>query len=257
MRIKNVIFDYGGTLDTGGTHWADIIFNAYHRHGINVTEENFTKAYIIAEKALSKYNLIKPSDTFKKILFAKIRIQMEWLYDHGCVSLSIPQLKVCHKAIVDELYRFAKQNTRNARNVISVIKSSGMNVALVSNFYGNIRTVLGEMGLLDSFDCIVESAEVGIRKPDPRIYALAGEKMGVQAGQEDSVVVVGDSLEKDIIPANSLGYRTVWIRPSESTNKGLFDKALTHTIANSPFITPNKTITNIQQLLLFIDTINI
>ena len=50
-------------------------------------------------------------------------------------------------------------------------------MVLVSNFYGNINVVLREFQLDDLFDSVVESAVVGIRKPDSRIFTLGVEAM--------------------------------------------------------------------------------
>ena len=50
-------------------------------------------------------------------------------------------------------------------------------MALVSNFYGNIACVLREFGLEKFFLDIVESAVVGIRKPDPKIFTLGVEAL--------------------------------------------------------------------------------
>ena len=46
---------------------------------------------------------------------------------------------------------------------------------LVSNFYGNIQTILKDFGLYAFFDDIIESSVVGVRKPDPAIYRLGVE----------------------------------------------------------------------------------
>lgn len=64
---------------------------------------------------------------------------------------------------------------------------------LVSNFYGNIQTILKDFGLLDFFDEIIESSVVGVRKPDPAIYRLGVDAMGFVA---KNVLVVGDSFSK-------------------------------------------------------------
>ena len=82
-------------------------------------------------------------------------------------------------------------------------------MVLVSNFYGNISTVLGEFGLDGLFDSIVESAVVGVRKPDHRIFTLGVEALGMEPGK---VTVVGDSYDKDIVPAKRAGCHTVWMR---------------------------------------------
>jgi putative hydrolase of the HAD superfamily len=91
----------------------------------------------------------------------------------------------------------------------------------VSNFYGNIHTVLREFNIDGFFAEVIESAEVGIRKPDPRIW-----QMGIQALQRLSptplspqdITIVGDSLEKDINPAKSLGCNTILITEGLKNN---------------------------------------
>ena len=88
-------------------------------------------------------------------------------------------------------------------------------MVLVSNFYGNIATVLKEFKLDGIFDTIIESAVVGVRKPDPQIFTLGVEALGMQP---DEVVVVGDSMDKDIIPASKAGCHTVWFKGEGWTN---------------------------------------
>jgi putative hydrolase of the HAD superfamily len=82
---------------------------------------------------------------------------------------------------------------------------------LVSNFYGNLRAVLQDFGLTRYFAHVIDSTEVGIRKPDPAIFRLAIERMGLQP---EEVTVVGDSYRKDIEPALSLGCKAIWVKGS-------------------------------------------
>jgi len=59
--------------------------------------------------------------------------------------------------------------------------------------------------LADYFDVVVESSVVGIRKPDPRIYALALDRLGVAA--EEAVFL--DDIGRNLKPARALGMRTI------------------------------------------------
>ena len=52
--IKGIIFDYGGTIDTNGTHWGEVIWDAYQVTGVNVSKELFREAYIHGERTLAK-----------------------------------------------------------------------------------------------------------------------------------------------------------------------------------------------------------
>lgn len=209
MIIDYIIFDYGGTIDTNGIHWGNLIWDVYQKCGVNLTEEQFKLAYVHAERFLGTHPMIKPEDTFQKTLTEKIDIQVTWLYDHGFLKVPFTELRPLKSAIVAELYKYARRTTRQNINVLNILKSDGYKLGLVSNFYGNIRTVLSEFRLDNLFDTVVESAEVHIRKPNPQIYGIAAERLGIKDASR--VLVVGDSLEKDITPAKSLGYNTAWI----------------------------------------------
>ena len=81
-------------------------------------------------------------------------------------------------------------------------------MVLVSNFYGNIHTILTDFQL-PFFREVIESAVVGVRKPDPRIFQMGVDALGLQPHE---VAVIGDSYDKDIVPAKSIGCQTIWFK---------------------------------------------
>ena len=202
--IKGYIFDYGGTLDTGGQHWGKVIWHAYERQQVPVSEEAFRDAYVHAERTLGKNPIIQPDFTFYKTIETKIRIQLEYLQEKNDVSSVSSYLK----PLTDSLYEATVKETAKSREVLLQLKQQ-YPMVLVSNFYGNIATVLKEFQLDGIFDTIIESAVVGVRKPDPQIFTLGVEALGMRP---DEVVVVGDSMDKDIIPAGKAGCHTVWFK---------------------------------------------
>ena len=208
--IKGFIFDYGGTLDTGGQHWGKVIWHAYERQQVPVSEEAFRDAYVHAERTLGKNPIIQPDFTFYKTIETKIRIQLEFLKEQNYVSSVSSYLK----PLTDSLYEATVKETAKSREVLLQLKQQ-YPMVLVSNFYGNIATVLQEFKLDGIFDKIIESAVVGVRKPDPQIFTLGVEALGMQP---DEVVVVGDSMDKDIIPAGKAGCHTVWFKGEGWTN---------------------------------------
>lgn len=195
--IKGYIFDYGGTLDTGGQHWGKVIWHAYERQHVPVSEAAFREAYVHAERTLGKNPIIQPDFTFRRTLEEKLRIELDFL--------RLPQYQ---QAVVDDLYALTCAETARSREVLLQLRER-YPMVLVSNFYGNIATVLREFRLDGIFHTIVESAVVGVRKPDPRIFTLGVEALGLRP---DEVVVVGDSMDKDIIPARQAGCHTVWFQ---------------------------------------------
>ena len=82
-------------------------------------------------------------------------------------------------------------------------------LVLVTNFYGNMPVVLKEFNLSEYFKTIVESSVVGLRKPDPTLFAMGVEALGFEPHE---IVVIGDSYRKDIYPSSTLGCRTVWLK---------------------------------------------
>ncbi len=207
--IKGYIFDYGGTLDTGGQHWGKVIWHAYEHLQVPVSETDFRDAYVHAERTLGKNPIIQPDFTFYKTLETKIRLQLEYLqtsYITPLTSYIIPLTSYLYEATVAE--------TSKSREVLLSLKKQ-YPMVLVSNFYGNIATVLKEFKLDGIFDTIIESAVVGVRKPDPQIFTLGVEALGMQPYE---VVVVGDSMDKDIIPASKAGCHTVWFKGEGWTN---------------------------------------
>ena len=208
--IKGYIFDYGGTLDTGGQHWGKVIWHAYERQQVPVSEEAFREAYVHAERTLGKNPIIQPDFTFYKTIETKIRIQLEYLQEKNYVS----SVSYYLKKLTDDLYAITCRETAKSREVLLQLKQQ-YPMVLVSNFYGNIATVLKEFQLDGIFDTIIESAVVGVRKPDPQIFTLGVEALGMQP---DEVVVVGDSMDKDIIPAGKAGCHTVWFKGEGWTN---------------------------------------
>ena len=202
--IKGFIFDYGGTLDTGGNHWGRVLWHAYERHHLTVSEEQFRQAYVSVERQLGRESIIKPHYTFLETLDAKVRLQFQQLHlDESSVA-----------PLVSDVYAATRRQTAESIRVLRPL-SEQYPLALVSNFYGNLSVVLHEFGFDGLFRHVIESAVVGVRKPDERIFL-----MGLQALQlpADQVVVVGDSIKNDILPAQKLGCHTVWFQGEQWDN---------------------------------------
>lgn len=206
--LKGLIFDYGGTLDTNGLHWAEVLWRQYEAIGLPVSKAQFREAYVYGERTMGKQPLVRPTDDFRQVLVIKSRLQLQFLTDKGVLDADVWPIENYTGRIADGGYRVAREVTQSARKVLQRLKKK-YKLVLVSNFYGNIRTILEDFDLLCYFEQVVESSVVGVRKPDPAIFALGVEALDLSPEQ---VAVVGDSYTKDILPAHSLGCRTVWLK---------------------------------------------
>lgn len=205
-EIKGIIFDYGGTIDSRGIHWSEVIWDGYRYAGIRIDKNVFRDAYVFAERELAKVRHILPHHNFHDLLRIKMRLELGWLVKNGyvCPDTAAPFAD----AVADYCYRRAAECIREARPVLEELHRR-YPMVLVSNFYGNVAAVLADFDLLRYFREIIESAVVGVRKPDPAIFAMGLSALKLPA---ENVLVVGDSYKKDIVPAISLGCRVAWLK---------------------------------------------
>ena len=204
--IKGIIFDYGGTLDSGGDHWSEVIWDAYRQNGVLVDKAQFRETYVYAERELARTRHILPEHDFHDLLFIKMRIELQHLCEMGVFAPQEVQEKA--QAIARTCYESARSHIERARPVLEQL-AARYPMVLVSNFYCNIESVLGDFRLTHFFKKIIESAVVGVRKPDPEIFRMGVRALGLPAAE---VLVVGDSLRKDILPAEEAGCKTLWLK---------------------------------------------
>jgi len=205
--IKGIIFDYGGTIDSNGKHWAEVLWESYLHNEVPVTKEQFREAYIYAERYLATHPVIQPDDNFHDLLKKKVDLQIDYLIDNIFLHTGVKTAGYS-LAISNQCYTFVRNKISEEKLILERLHKD-YPIVLVSNFYGNISAVLNDFGLLSYFDEIIESAVVGIRKPDPAIFGLGVDKLGMPAG---NVVVIGDSYTKDIVPARTNGCQTIWLK---------------------------------------------
>lgn len=247
LDIKGIIFDYGGTLDTRGDHWSEVLWQGYEHFGIGVAADEevepgvsihkqvFRDAYVYGERALAVNPIVTPDFHFEDILREKLILELNFLAGKELLEtgkddaekqaklgndsdassesllLSLSDSEI-HQIAVDMAHYINAKTLdllQENKQVLEHLKEAGYPMVLVSNFYGNINQVLKDAEIDGYFKEVIESAVVGVRKPNPAIFALGVCALDLPASQ---VLVVGDTYGKDIIPAHKLGCHTLWIK---------------------------------------------
>jgi len=85
---------------------------------------------------------------------------------------------------------------------LRALRDDGFRLAVVSNADGRVASFLDRAGLGPYLDFIVDSAVVGVEKPDPRIFEIALERAGVGPSE---AVHVGDIYGVDVAGARAAG----------------------------------------------------
>ena len=134
--IKGVIFDYGGTIDSRGDHWSEVIWDGYREAGVQVTKEQFRDCYVYAERELAKTRHILPEHNFYDLLLIKMRIEIGNLVENAVLPSDYP-VEEKALAVARYCYNRAKESVEEARPVLEFVYER-VPMVLVSNFYGKI-----------------------------------------------------------------------------------------------------------------------
>ncbi len=95
-----------------------------------------------------------------------------------------------------------------AENLLAAL-AKRYRLGIIANQAAGTEERLRNWGLLDYFEVVCSSAELGVSKPDPHIFEIALKKAGAAP---ERCFMIGDRLDNDIAPAKKLGMGTVWIR---------------------------------------------
>ena len=97
----------------------------------------------------------------------------------------------------------------DAIETLLYLKKKGYKLGIIANQPKGTEERLKCYGLIDFFSLVFSSFEVGLSKPDARLFKLALKESGSEG---DNSFMVGDRLDNDIYPAKEVGMRTIWIR---------------------------------------------
>lgn len=96
-----------------------------------------------------------------------------------------------------------------ALNLLMRLHARGLKLGLITNGFAEThREKIALLALEEAFDEIFIADEVGLLKPDPRLFRLAAKRLGVRP---ETCAMVGDRLGRDIRGAHAVGMFTVWV----------------------------------------------
>jgi putative hydrolase of the HAD superfamily len=194
-----VLFDFGGTLDADGVHWAPRFYAAYRAAGGAADYPVFERVFKASDRALERWPHIRTLG-FRALIEAQAQLLRDALPDGTGVDAP---------GIAARFHADAVAVVNRNRPILERL-GRRYRLGVVSNFTGNLEPCLTELDLRRCFAVVVDSAVVGVAKPEARIFADALAQLGTPAAR---AWMVGDNFETDIRPAAELGMRTCWLAP--------------------------------------------
>jgi putative hydrolase of the HAD superfamily len=121
------------------------------------------------------------------------------------------------ESIVDELWTAKRPQALRVypevRAVLEELRSRRLIIGLCSNWDWDLDVDVERLGLGDCFDVIVSSARAGARKPHPRIFRYALERVGLPA---EEVLFVGDAVVPDVRGPSGVGMRAAFLARAQT-----------------------------------------
>src|SRR5258706_9411760 len=197
--ISAFLFDFGGTLDADGLHWLDRFYSIYSDIGLPEIPKKFIKEAFYWADAQAELDPGMRTAEFRPMMERHVHWQFQKL------GIDSPTMEARAAAA---FYKPSDRILRRNRHILEKLSHAGFKLGIVSNFYGNVEALCQEFALTPFLNVILDSAVVGLKKPDPKLFGLALERLKLPA---ESVAFVGDSFERDILPAKAVGMKTFWL----------------------------------------------
>ena len=128
-------------------------------------------------------------------------------------TLNIPA-KVLNEEFLDSMAEICEP-LAGALELISFLKEHNIQMGIITNGFAQLQNVrLERTGFKPYFPLVVVSELVGVAKPSPLIFQYALDQMimrSTHAFNKNQVLMVGDTLESDILGGKNFGFDTCWL----------------------------------------------
>jgi HAD superfamily hydrolase (TIGR01509 family) len=193
---RAILFDFGGTLDADGTPWKERFYPIYREEGVDWDFHTFARLFCAADESLNEEKL-------HEVDYAGTLLeQVSRVLRGGDRQDDRLARRIAERFHIDSLQCLERNK------VLLEELSARYRLGIVSNFYGNLEILCEEIGYRKFFDTVIDSACVGVSKPQPAIFQVAVAKLGCLPEQ---VLFVGDNPLRDMAPAKALAMPHVWL----------------------------------------------
>jgi putative hydrolase of the HAD superfamily len=201
--MKAILFDAGNTLV-----WVDhpYLVQLLAEHGVETTEAELMGAEYEAKLVLDE--MVRGGNggddrSRGKIYFAEVFRRI------GLPDAQFP-------AVAERMWaRHAERNLwslvrDHTIGTLEELRRLGYRLAVISNADGRVESLLESLDLRPHFEFVIDSRLVGVEKPDPRIFRMGVERLGVEPHE---AVYVGDIYEIDVVGARNAGLHPILVDP--------------------------------------------
>ncbi len=194
-KVKALLFDFGGTLAFLDY---ELLASEFSRPDRPLDALTLEYAEYEGRAMMDRF---MTGDRLKDVNSGYEQFFLGWMRAAGIPDDEIREYGARFQQIHREatLWRIVRPGTFEA---LERLKSQGFKLAIVSNAEGQVESDANRFGLAPFFDTIIDSHVVGVAKPDPRIFHIALERLGVRP---EETRFAGDIYSIDMVGAQAAG----------------------------------------------------
>lgn len=195
--LDNTLYDYGlcnnAAVEQVGRHLCSLL---------GISDEEFRQGYNEANQRV-KRNLRNVAASHNRLLYMQAFLEQYSVFDmEKALYCSDLYWDVFFKHMMLEPY---------VKNMLIKFRASGLKIGICTDLTAHIQfRKIVSLGISSLIDAVVTSEEIGIEKPDPKMFKAVLRKLGLN---EDETIMVGDDFQKDILGASRIGIKAVWYNP--------------------------------------------
>ena len=204
-KYKAVIFDLHFTLIRLNPSRGVVYQNVLKRYGLRCQPKKIKRAF---NDVWKEYGDKRISIEHSKHYNDK-KIEKWWLDFHHRMLIKLgynnkSKSILINTAISNKFYTNPKMHRvyADAKKILKILKIRKTKLALVTNGYKSTQRIIDGLGIKKYFNCIIISSDVGISKPNPKIFQLVAKKFNLKL---EEILCVGDSYPTDIVGAKLAG----------------------------------------------------
>jgi putative hydrolase of the HAD superfamily len=196
-------------LDAGGVllfpNWVRVS-DILAVHGVAVSAEVLADADLRARLTFDRGEIVGGTDNAGHArMYYEHVMAAAGVNDDEVLRAAMVQVRASHRA-----RNLWETSTPEVSSALGHMRRLGLQLVVVSNADGRLAELLERTGLVAFFDAAVDSHDVGVEKPDPRIFEIALARVD---GRPERAIHVGDMYHVDVVGARAAGLVPVLLDP--------------------------------------------